>query len=330
MRKIKNGWMRCLAVACVGMLSSGNASALAVDVLEMNTYAKSGFQSVSQFAANTLAVTNKNQASTVPQATHGKLKIGSWNIRWLGNGDDKDYATTGAIAAQYDILAVQEVMNKNGVNKLISAMEEASGHPWVSMMTGPIGRGSYKEHYTFIYDPGVVNYKGSGAVTYMDSQDIFAREGLSAPFVINETQQEFVMATIHIIFGDDRDDRVQEIRALSDYKDWLQEIYPEQDTIMIMGDFNFPPSWKEWDTLKGNGMKPLITRGASTVSTREGRYANLYDNIWINTDSPLTVESSAVNTIIKRTGMTHERFRDTVSDHVPVQAVIDLGTAKAE
>ena len=80
-----------------------------------------------------------------------------------------------------------------------------------------------------------------------------------------------------------------------------------------------PPRHKGWQTLKDLGVEPLITEelGASTLSTKEGVFANLYDNIWVGSKSFMIGEVGILE-FPKLLGLTHKEARRSVSDHAPV------------
>ena len=74
--------------------------------------------------------------------------------------------------------------------------------------------------------------------------------------------------------------------------------------------------------------KPLLTQGASTLSTTDGKFANLYDNIFISNASSMKVNNVSVYNYPKHLGMTHEQGRANISDHAPVFLRAELGQGK--
>lgn len=245
------------------------------------------------------------------------LVIASWNIQHLGRGSKKDYQALGKIGVQFDFIAVQEVMSVEGVDAFEKALEAASGEPWQSMHSHLIGSSSYKEMYAFVWRESAVEYL-DGAVVYLDPGDLFAREPYSARFLNLKSNQTFAASTVHIIYGKRIGERVAELEELVNYWQWLEEIYPKTP-IMLMGDFNMPPRHKGWQSLKALGVEPLITEalGASTLSTKEGVFANLYDNIWVGTNR-LSVGEVGILKFPELLGITNKHARSHVSDHAPV------------
>src|SRR5690606_20297525 len=96
---------------------------------------------------------------------------------------------------------------------------------------------------------------------------------------------------------------------------------------LLVGDFNLKPSDSAWGPLKQYA-KPLITRGATTLSRHNGRYANLYDNIWVEHDTSLPISAAGIVDYPKMLGWDHEKSRRHVSDHAPV--FVGLGKAKLD
>ena len=254
------------------------------------------------------------QAAKLPA---NELVIASWNIQHLGQSSKKDYQALGKIGAKFDFIAVQEVMNIEGIEAFKAALETATGEPWQAMYSHLIGRSTYKEMYAFVWRESAVEYL-DGAVVYLDPNDLFAREPYSARFRNLKSGQAFAASTVHIIYGKLIGERMAELEELASYWGFLEEIY-ENTPVMLMGDFNMPPRHKGWQTLKDLGVAPLLVEsmGATTLSTHEGKYANLYDNIWLRPNS-LAVGKVGIVKFPQLLGLTHKQARSSVSDHAPI------------
>jgi len=74
---------------------------------------------------------------------------------------------------------------------------------------------------------------------------------------------------------------------LRDYHDWLRETFEERP-VFLMGDFNLAPTNPAWGPM-GEVAYPLIQEGATTISMIDGRFANLYDNIWVDVEMDLPI-----------------------------------------
>ena len=249
--------------------------------------------------------------------------LGSWNIARLGHGELKRFDKLAHVISHKDFVAIQEVMDEGAIDRLEHKLEAVTGESWSSMTSHLIGRGSYREAYSFVYRDSAVEYV-DGAVVFFDTQDVFAREPYSARFRSKRTGREWAAANIHVVYGNRVADRVAEVEALEDYWQWLQEVYPDTP-IVLMGDFNLDARHAGWDGLRQLGAKALVDDGATTLSTTDGRYANAYDQIWIEQGS-LPVAGSGVIRFPALFDIDHETARRTVSDHAPVW--IGLGNAE--
>lgn len=257
------------------------------------------------------------------------VRVASFNIKHLGFKNKKDVPAVAEIVSRFDLVAIQEAMNNEAIETLERALERKTGAAWGTLTSEPAGRSSYKERYAFAWRESAVSFDG-GALQYLDPGDIFAREPLSANFSDKETGQAFTYATVHIVYGDGRSDRRPEIRVLDDYHSWLSDTFGHP--VVIAGDFNMPPDDSSWDELKAV-LKPMITRGATTLSPTDGRFANLYDNIWLD-PGQFDVTSAGIADFPTWLGMTHEEARKRVSDHAPVYVTfgnvrVDAGVSSA-
>lgn len=253
-----------------------------------------------------------------PAAATAAIRIASWNVRHLGWDNEMNYQSVALVMSRFDFIAVQEVMDAAAAERVEAQLEDITAEEWGLLASEPVGRSSYREGYAMLWRESEVEYLG-GATSYIDRRDIFAREPLSARFRATETGKPFVVATVHVTYGDSIADRVPEIRALDDYWQWLGNTYPETPRL-LMGDFNMAPdhpAWAEFDAFAD----PLITQGATTLSEDNGEYASLYDNIWIG-QKVKGVCSVGIARFPEWLGISHAQALDHVSDHAPVYAVL--------
>ncbi|MES1933208.1 Endonuclease/exonuclease/phosphatase [Salinisphaera shabanensis T35B1] len=250
-------------------------------------------------------------------AAQAEISVASWNIRNLGWGEQKDEAAVTAVLSRFDLIAVQEVMEPEAIGRLEQRLESATNEAWGSLASDTIGRGSYKEAYAFLWREKEVSFEG-GAAVYLDPGDVFAREPFSAVFADRDDGQQFVYASVHILYGDSKVDRTPEIRALADYWQWLEESFDAP--VVLAGDFNMAPDESAWRAL-GRDARPLITRGATTLSSRDNKFANLYDNIWVR-PGQLNITGVEIADFPSWLNISHTQARASVSDHAPVYMLI--------
>jgi len=258
--------------------------------------------------------------ATLASLSHAGIVVGSFNVHNLGWGESKRYDKLAHVAQHFDLLALQEVMSEEGLERLVSKMEQASGEEWGVMASHAIGRGSYREMYAFVWRERAVEYAG-GAVVYIDARDQFAREPFLASFRSRHTGESLAIANVHILFGNSVGDRLPEIQALADIWEWMTEVYPDTPRI-IAGDFNLPPHHAAWQTLRDQGAVPAVTQGATTLSTTRQGYANLYDNLWKEAGAFAVAERGILD-YPAVLGLDFQQARSVVSDHAPVYVVLE-------
>lgn len=256
----------------------------------------------------------------MPGASLAETIVATWNIRNLGWENGKDFAELARIAERFDLFAVQEVMSERGIQDLVVALETSSGLKWQYLVSHATGRGTYKEHYAFVFREGKVEWV-DGAVVYIDDRDVFEREPFAARFRTYDGI-EFVMTSVHLIYGQTVEGRQREAGALSAYREWLDRMFPGTP-VFVAGDFNLPPSDDAWEHL-GRRAWPLIQVGGTTLGMQNGKYANLYDNIWAPSGIDLPVSGYGVLDYPKEVlGWSHEHARERISDHAPVWMILD-------
>lgn len=257
-------------------------------------------------------------------AASAETRVASWNIRNLGWDNGKDYAALAEVGRYFDLISVQEVMSEEGISRFEAALEARTGASWDRLCSHLIGRGSYREMYCFTWRQDAVSWV-EGAVVYIDDRDLFAREPFSAVFETYD-RVRFVATGVHSIYGDSVDLREAEARALRSYHDWLRASFPGLP-VLLMGDFNLAPTNPAWAPM-GEVAYPLIQEGGTTLSTIDGRFANLYDNIWVDAGVNLPItEFGRVEFAHQILGITHEEARDRVSDHIPVYVTLEAGAS---
>lgn len=252
--------------------------------------------------------------------------LASWNIRNLGWNNGKDFTALGVVGSHLDFIAVQEVMSDDGIRRFQESLEAETRTVWDRSCSHFIGRGSYREQYCFVWRKDSIQLEGSETV-FIDSRDVFAREPYSAIFR-TASGFRFLATSIHAIYGNSVAERQREAEALRGYYEFLVESFPGVP-VFLMGDFNLAPTNPAWAAL-GEIMHPLIQDGATTISKIDGRFANLYDNIWVQAQSPLPIISyGRLEFPHQVLGITHEEARDSVSDHIPVWVEIDGSASPA-
>lgn len=250
-----------------------------------------------------------------PLPAPADIIVASWNVQHLGWSTGRRYDKVAHVAQHFDLVAIQELMNEEALERLEAEVEAISGESWSSMASHAMGRSTYREHYAFLWRDSAVSYE-SGAVVYIDDRDVFAREPFSAVFRSDRTGTTFALGNVHITYGQRLSDRLPEIEALASYWQWMGEIYPDTPRLLA-GDFNLRPSHEGWEPLRAVGAIPAITQGATTLGTSEGAWANLYDNVW-KMPRELNITSRGIVPFPDLFQASHVEARGIISDHAPV------------
>uniref|UniRef100_F7F2T5 Deoxyribonuclease n=2 Tax=Ornithorhynchus anatinus TaxID=9258 RepID=F7F2T5_ORNAN len=170
------------------------------------------------------------------------LKIASFNIRTFGEKKITNVTIADVIVKilnRYDIALIQEVRDSRltAVGKLMDKLNRDSPDTYRFVVSEPLGRGSYKEQYLFVFRPEKVSLLDS--YQYDDSResfgnDTFSREPMVVMFSSPSTEvKEFVIVPLHAAPAE----AVKEIDALYDvYLDIISKW--NMDNILFMGDFN--------------------------------------------------------------------------------------------
>ena len=203
-----------------------------------------------------------------------ELTLASWNVRIFSTGsrDDAELALIADRLEPYDLVAIQELRDEEVVDRTLQLLADR-GDRFRAVVSPPVGRG-VKERYAFLYRPGKVQILGPERL-YPDPDDAFIREPFWASFRAGEF--DFTLVTIHSIFGDSKRERRAEALLLDDIYRLVQGADPDEQDVMILGDFNLPPDDSGFAELAAL-LTPLFTGEIRTTISD----ASLYDNIWFD------------------------------------------------
>ena len=242
----------------------------------------------------------------------GQIRIASFNIRIYSTGSRTD-AELELIAdrlQQFDLVAVQELRDQEVVNRTLAILA-GRGHEYEALVSEPVGRGVL-ERYAFFWRPDRVDPVGAGAIV-ADPGDLFIREPFYASFRAGGF--DFTLITIHSIFGDTVGDRRAEGLLLDDIYRAVQGADPEEQDVILAGDFNLPPEdagMAEVDAV----LDPVFTGAIRTTISD----ASLYDNFWWDPDHVAEWTGAAGIDRFDESvfGNNDEAASLAVSDHRPV------------
>ncbi len=256
------------------------------------------------------------------------ILIASFNIQVLGESKMKKPGIAEILAhviRQFDVVAIQEVRAKadNILPRLVAAVN-ADGSQYNFLIGPRLGRTVSTEQYAFVYDTTRIAHDPSAVGTIQDTNDLMHREPFVARFVARTNQPErgftFWLVNAHT----DPDEVPTEVAALADVFQTMQRARPDEDDVILLGDFNASET-----QLGPLGQIPGITwavRGAMT-NTRQSK---MYDN--------LIFHSQATSEFTGRWGVydlerVYGLSRDDalkVSDHLPVWAEFEIWEATSQ
>ena len=282
-------------------------------------------------SAGTEGFVSKGYSRVIPDlAPASILRLGAWNIKKLGHNNGKDYPLVAAIIEdRFDVIAVVEVMQRQGGHPGYDALLEALGANWEGMVTAtprPDTTSGSAEFYAVLYRANrAAPCAGWTALFYHEDNDgsgsgsgvdAFSREPAYGCFVAGTF--DFMLAPYHASWSEgDIDDISGEVAGLSAVFASMATARPGELDRIILGDFNLVPS----DLEDAIGREIPTVGTGSTLNGSGERTQNLYDHLLVN-DSDATSEQigSAEVIDVRSEAANNKLFFDTVSDHLPIVA----------
>lgn len=247
--------------------------------------------------------------------------IASFNTLHLGWSRDKDYGRMAEFIEFFDLVALQEVMNEEGLAHLVENLNRKEKGRWKYLISPyPVGSSDYKEYYAFVWDSENVKLLGEdGYYTGKNSHD-FERPPYAATFKMREF--DLTLVSVHSIFGDSINQRRVEALMMIDVYEYYQSLDEEEKDILIAGDFNLPAYDDAFSEMLSD--EDQIYYGIDpTTKTTIGKQglASSYDNIFY--PYKYTSEYTGNSGIIDFTNGEYRKVRKSVSDHLPVFIEVD-------
>ena len=176
-----------------------------------------------------LAGLRKAVREGVPARTGGNLLIGSWNLRAMGALTEK-WSAGPNDSPKRDWRSV-------------ALIAELLGPAWrfitSDITEGDAGNG---ERLTFLYDSDRVQPSGLvGEIVLPDAVDKPAKQFARSPYAASFTTRdvEFILTTVHIIWGKNAAARVPELSAFATWmRAWADRTDDWNQNLFVLGDFN--------------------------------------------------------------------------------------------
>ncbi|MFN7972913.1 MAG: endonuclease/exonuclease/phosphatase family protein [Acidobacteriota bacterium] len=186
------------------------------------------------------------------------LRVMSWNLRhegWQGETDFRAdaqqiwnvFGSTSTSPNGCDVVFLQEVMNKDVPINLVNDLAQVSGYTWSYVVTAPIGRTTYKEHYAMVYRTDRVKVVSS--YLYNDVGDKFEREPLVVKLVDKATGADYTFIDWHAVFGTNAQ-RAAELAEIATVFRSVQDSDATDQDVILLGDHNADATSTWWNTFK--------------------------------------------------------------------------------
>ncbi|MCK4394162.1 hypothetical protein KAX17_14780 [Candidatus Bipolaricaulota bacterium] len=163
---------------------------------------------------------------------------------------------------------------------LEQALEIQTGSWTFVTSSEALGRTIYKEYYAIFYrDDRMKCYEWGGVL--FDPTDLFEREPFFASFRAGNF--DFTIVVMHAIRPDKTTLLKAEVKGLKEAYQRVQDLDPDENDVILLGDFNVSSSRDDWwtDLRSIPSMTALIDE--PTCLGSEG-LKNPYDKIWIQSN----------------------------------------------
>jgi len=242
------------------------------------------------------------------------VRVGTWNIKRLGNGKKNYDLVAKLIESKFDVVAVQEVMTEEGMKEVTKRLPG-----WSYKMSGRVGRKGYYERYGIFMRNATGRIKSMNVVP--DPTDVWTREPAVA--CVETSNVDFCLVTTHIVFGDNVGQRDKEISSLAGLINNLRSMDTEKDYILV-GDFNRAGNTPGFTSFSKFGFR-LADDGVTPTSLGATEYASPYDHVLL--DTKYTKEwkgtTERVDIVKELCGGDFKRCSSEVSDHAPIGFALD-------
>ena len=271
------------------------------------------------------------------------ITLATFNLEKLSENDPFQIQNAVKIIRQFDVVAIQEVMNSgNGVSgpNAVKMIEDSLGSEWESIISdeanGTASAASSGALHTFEYYAYLWNTDRIALIPgsdflwdeeenpdpdLTDQERQFDREPYIASFRSIDGNLDFTIISIHAA-APSKSYRKDEIKRLQRVFDTIQASDPDQNDIYLCGDFNTPVNKTEWDNLKSiMSMDHILTEGnKTTIRKQTGELSsNQYDTFWFQ-------KSASEEDIVLNSGQVLDAWNIDMTldpDKTPPETVID-------
>ena len=250
------------------------------------------------------------------------VKIAAFNIQIFGQAKSQKQdvmAVLRDVVREFDIVLIQEIRDasEQTIPNFVEVINQMEGPEYSFIRSERLGRTSSKEAYAYVYNTETVQFIQGSDYVYNDVNDVFEREPYIASFKAGNF--DFVLVGIHT----KPDDAYNEIGNLTLVVSSIQTANPNENDIIVMGDFNADGSYFDEDDtsnpFKASDYNWLITNAMDTMVKTDYTYDRM-----VVLDSTLNHEYDAGSAQVfyfdQVYGLNNQTFVAEISDHYPVFA----------
>lgn len=244
------------------------------------------------------------------------IEVGWWNIRDLSDAsrDDDEIRQIASAIDGPEVLAIGELNDPAVLERITQEL----GPAWEWAATDdPIGNTSHtEEYYGFIWNSDAVRMVGEIQVD-PDPGNLIDREPAWATFETVDGNLDFTVVPVHITWGTRVGPRKAEIRQMPAVWVRTQDATPNDDDIILVGDFNRNKTDDSFDSLF---TLPGVIRANEDTESTHISSGTTYDQIFISTDATVewTGEYHTHHFDEILFGNDDDEARRAASDHRPV------------
>ena len=198
--------------------------------------------------------------SVPAKALDRNLLIATWNVRAFGDLTEKWVSTEedtpkrdlhsllsiAEIISRFDVVAFQEA--KDNLKALRHLMKVLGSHWGLSLTDVTEGAPGNGERMAFLFDTRRVVPSGLACEIVVPKEQLdrietgaLDRQFARTPYAVGfrSGTKTFVLITLHVLYGEDEEDRVPELTAIAQWlAGWARDINGWDHNLIALGDFN--------------------------------------------------------------------------------------------